>query len=64
MAMAEVLFGDDQKAPRWLSKPKARFSGATMALLSTSKGTRVIEEMLLKWQKVGVLGGTGENGGG
>lgn len=28
MAMAEMLFGDGQKAQRWLSKPKVRFSGA------------------------------------
>ncbi|APC18313.1 antitoxin [Pseudomonas frederiksbergensis] len=48
-AMAEVLFGDGKKARRWLSKSKARFSGENpIALLSTSPGTRLVEEMLIQ----------------
>ncbi|MCY1395163.1 hypothetical protein D3C76_276820 [compost metagenome] len=36
IAMAETLFGNDEKAKRWLAKPKERFSGRTpMAMLST-----------------------------
>jgi putative toxin-antitoxin system antitoxin component (TIGR02293 family) len=48
-AMAEVLFGDSKKARRWLNKSKRRFSGETPnALLSTSQGTRLVEEMLIE----------------
>ncbi|MNI84957.1 hypothetical protein D3C73_1419060 [compost metagenome] len=48
-AMAEVVFGDTHKAQRWLSKSKARFSGENpIALLSTSPGTRLVEEMLIQ----------------
>lgn len=48
-AMAEVLFESDEKARRWLSKPKARFSGKSpIAMLSTSQGARQVEEMLIQ----------------
>ncbi|NBA93409.1 antitoxin Xre/MbcA/ParS toxin-binding domain-containing protein [Pseudomonas sp. R5(2019)] len=48
-AMADVLFGNDEKAKRWLSKPKDRFSGRSpMAMLSTIQGTRQVEEMLIQ----------------
>lgn len=48
-AMADALFGNDEKAKRWLSKPKDRFSGRTpMAMLSTIQGTRQVEEMLIQ----------------
>lgn len=48
-AMADVLFGNDEKAKRWLSKPKDRFSGKSpMAMLSTIQGTRQVEEMLIQ----------------
>lgn len=48
-AMAETLFGDDQKAQRWLSKPKQRFAREPpYALLSTSPGTRLVEELLIQ----------------
>ncbi len=48
-AMAEVLFESDEKAWRWLSKPKTRFSGKSpIAMLSTSQGTRQVEEMLIQ----------------
>ena len=49
IAMAQTLFGDDEKAKRWLSKPKDRFSGKSpIAMLSTSHGTRHVEEMLIQ----------------
>ncbi|WP_213875807.1 antitoxin Xre/MbcA/ParS toxin-binding domain-containing protein [Pseudomonas sp. dw_358] len=48
-AMADVLFGNQEKARRWLSKPKDRFEGKTpVAMLSTIQGTRQVEEMLLQ----------------
>lgn len=48
-AMAYTVFGDRDKAKRWLSKPKERFNGQTpMALLSTIQGTRQVEEMILQ----------------
>lgn len=48
-AMAEVLFESDEKARRWLSKPKTRFSGKSpIAMLLTSPGTRQVEEMLIQ----------------
>lgn len=48
-AMAEVLFESDEKARRWLSKPKTRFSGKSpISMLSTSQGTRQVEEMLVQ----------------
>lgn len=48
-AMAEVVFGDLNKAQQWLSKSKARFSGeCSLALLSTSPGTRLVEQMLIQ----------------
>lgn len=49
IAMAQTLFGDDEKAKRWLSKPKDRFSGKSpIAMLSTIQGTRLVEEMLIQ----------------
>lgn len=49
IAMAGTLFGNDEKAKRWLSKPKERFSGkAPFAMLSTLPGTRLVEEMLIQ----------------
>jgi putative toxin-antitoxin system antitoxin component (TIGR02293 family) len=48
-AMAETIFGDRDKAKRWLSKPKERFSGeAPLAMLASIQGTRQVEEMLLQ----------------
>ncbi|HCF6118217.1 TPA: DUF2384 domain-containing protein [Pseudomonas aeruginosa] len=55
-AMAEVLFGDEQKARRWLCKPKQRFAGQSpLALLSTSPGMQLVEELLIQID-VGVAG--------
>jgi uncharacterized protein (DUF2384 family) len=49
MAMAQTLFGDDEKAKHWLSKSKDRFSGKSpIAMLSTTQGTRLIEELLIQ----------------
>ena len=48
-AMAEAVFGEADKAKRWLSKPKERFSGLTpMQMLTTQQGTTQVEEMLLQ----------------
>jgi len=47
-AMAQALFCNDEKAMRWLSKSKRRFSGKNpVGMLSTTQGTRLIEEMLI-----------------
>jgi len=49
IAMAQALFGNDEKAKRWLSKSKHRFSGKSpVGMLSTTQGTRLIEEMLIR----------------
>lgn len=47
-AMAEVFFGDPGKAKHWLSTPKARFSSSPYAMLSTTQGTHMVEEMLVQ----------------
>lgn len=48
-AMAQVIFGDETKATRWLSKPKRRFVGRKPCeLLSTTPGTREVERMLIQ----------------
>lgn len=49
IAMAEALFGDPAKAKRWLAKPKRHLLGKTPAdMLSTTPGTRQIEQMLVR----------------
>ena len=48
-AMAEVLFGDETKARRWLSKSKERLAGRKpYEILSTTPGTREVELMLIQ----------------
>lgn len=48
-AMARVIFGDDAKATRWLSKPKERFGGRKpYDMLSTTIGTEEVERMLVQ----------------
>lgn len=48
-AMARVIFGDDAKATRWLSKPKERLGGRKpYDLLSTTIGTEEVERMLIQ----------------
>lgn len=49
IAMAEAIFGEDEKARRWLSKSKSYFIGnSPMAMLSTTQGTRQVEEVLIQ----------------
>ncbi|PKH39736.1 antitoxin [Pseudomonas sp. 43NM1] len=49
IAMAQTLFGDDEKAKHWLYKSKDCFSGKSpIAMLSTIQGTRRVEEMLIQ----------------
>lgn len=49
IAMAEVIFGDVEKAKHWLSKPKSRLSGKSPnAMLSTTQGTHRVEELLIQ----------------
>ncbi|MHC8379226.1 antitoxin Xre/MbcA/ParS toxin-binding domain-containing protein [Pseudomonas sp. MDT1-16] len=46
IALAELFFGDTEKAMRWLSKPKSRFSGKTpIEMLSTTAGSHLVEEL-------------------
>lgn len=48
-AMAEAFFGDADKAVRWLTKPKERFSGKSpLSMLTSTVGTRQVEEMLFQ----------------
>jgi putative toxin-antitoxin system antitoxin component (TIGR02293 family) len=48
-ALAEAVFGDKEKAQRWLNKPKQRFSSEKpIELLSTSQGTLLVEELLIE----------------
>ncbi|UZT92753.1 MULTISPECIES: antitoxin Xre/MbcA/ParS toxin-binding domain-containing protein [Pseudomonas] len=47
IALAELFFGDTEKAMRWLSKPKSRFSDKTpIEMLSTTVGSHQVEELL------------------
>jgi putative toxin-antitoxin system antitoxin component (TIGR02293 family) len=48
-ALAEEVFGDRERALRWLRKPKQRFELRTpIDLLATEVGARLVEEMLLQ----------------
>ncbi|WP_035354736.1 type II RES/Xre toxin-antitoxin system antitoxin [Edaphobacter aggregans] len=48
-SLAEEVFGEDEKAGRWLRKPKQRFEGRTpLEVLKTEAGARLVEEMLLQ----------------
>ena len=48
-ALAVGVFGNPEKARRWLSKPKLRFSEQTpLAMLRTDLGGRQVEEMLIQ----------------
>lgn len=45
--LAAKVFGDAEKAHRWLRKPKSSLSGETpLAYLSTEAGARAVEDML------------------
>lgn len=49
IAMAEAIFGNEEKARRWLRKIKIELCGhPPMAMLTTSPGTRRVEEMLIQ----------------
>ena len=46
-AMAEQVFGEPERAWRWLRKPKRRFDGKTpIEMLATEAGARLVEEMV------------------
>jgi putative toxin-antitoxin system antitoxin component (TIGR02293 family) len=46
-AHAEKVFGDPEKAWRWLRKPKIRFDGKTpLDMLATEAGARLVDEMI------------------
>jgi putative toxin-antitoxin system antitoxin component (TIGR02293 family) len=46
-AMAEQVFGEPERAWRWLRKPKRRFDGKTpVEMLATEAGARLVEEMI------------------
>lgn len=48
-ALAQRVFGDREKAHRWLRKPKRQLTGETpMAYLASESGARVVEEMLYR----------------
>jgi putative toxin-antitoxin system antitoxin component (TIGR02293 family) len=48
-ALAKRVFGDPQKAYRWLRKPKRMLRGATpVAFLASETGARTVEEMLYR----------------
>ncbi|PHN27126.1 antitoxin Xre/MbcA/ParS toxin-binding domain-containing protein [Pseudomonas sp. ICMP 561] len=48
-AMAESIFGSDEKAMQWLSKPKGCFSGKSpFSMLATNSGADLVEEMLIQ----------------
>ena len=45
--LARRVFGDDEKAHRWLRKPKRELSGQTpLAFLASETGARTVEQML------------------
>jgi putative toxin-antitoxin system antitoxin component (TIGR02293 family) len=47
--LAERVFGNLDKANRWLRKPKHQLGGATpLAYLSSEAGARTVEEMLYR----------------
>ena len=48
-AMAEQVFGEPDRAWRWLRKPKPRFDGKTpVDMLATEAGARLVEEMIVQ----------------
>lgn len=48
-AMAEQVFGESERAWRWLRKPKRRFEGKTpVEMLATEAGARLVEEMIVQ----------------
>ena len=50
-AMAEQVFGEPERAWRWLRKPKRRFEGKTpIEMLLTEAGARLVEETLIQFE--------------
>ena len=48
-SLAEEVFGSEEKAARWLRKPKERFEDRSPLQVSrTEAGGRLVEEMLLQ----------------
>ncbi len=48
-AMAEQVFGEPERAWRWLRKTKRQFHGKSpMEMLSTETGARLVEEIILQ----------------
>ncbi|SPF53510.1 conserved hypothetical protein [Candidatus Sulfopaludibacter sp. SbA4] len=48
-AMAEQVFGEPDRAWRWLRKPQRRFDGkAPIEMLATEAGARLVEEMIVQ----------------
>jgi putative toxin-antitoxin system antitoxin component (TIGR02293 family) len=48
-AMAEQVFGEPERAWRWLRKPKPRFDDKTpVGMLATEAGARLVEEMIVQ----------------
>ena len=46
-AMTEQVFGEQERAWRWLRKPKRHFDGkAPIEMLATEAGARLVEEMV------------------
>jgi len=46
-AMAEQVFGEPDRAWRWLRKPKGRFDGKSpLGMLATEAGARLVEETI------------------
>lgn len=47
--LAERVFGDREKAHRWMRKPKRQLAGeAPIAYLASESGARVVEDMLYR----------------
>jgi uncharacterized protein (DUF2384 family) len=51
LALAERVFGDPDKAVRWLTRRKRRFGGkAPIELLLTGVGVDLVEEAILQFE--------------
>jgi putative toxin-antitoxin system antitoxin component (TIGR02293 family) len=47
--MAEQVFGEPERAWRWLRKSKSRFDGRPpIDMLATEAGARLVEEMIVQ----------------
>jgi putative toxin-antitoxin system antitoxin component (TIGR02293 family) len=48
-SMAEHVFGEPERAWRWLRKPKRRFDSKTpIEMLATEAGSRLVEELIIQ----------------